>query len=54
MGVNFLRMHPFLDGNGRIRLLTVLLLNRNGYEVGRYISLERIVPQIKESYFDTL
>jgi Fic family protein len=53
--LDFLCIHPFLDGNGRMaRLLTVLLLYHNGYEVGRYISLERIVEQSKESYYDTL
>jgi Fic family protein len=53
--LDFLCIHPFLDGNGRMaRLLTVLQLYHNGYEVGRYISLERIVEQTRESYYDTL
>lgn len=53
--LDFLCIHPFLDGNGRMaRLLTVLLLYHQGYEVGRYISLERIVEQTKESYYETL
>jgi Fic family protein len=53
--LDFLCIHPFLDGNGRMaRLLTVLLLYRNGYEVGRHISLERIVEQTRESYYETL
>ncbi|MFH1738578.1 MAG: Fic family protein [bacterium] len=53
--LDFLCIHPFLDGNGRMaRLLTVLALYHEGYEVGRYISLERIVEQTKESYYDTL
>lgn len=53
--LDFLCIHPFLDGNGRMaRLLTILLLYHNDYEVGRYISLERIVEQTKESYYDTL
>lgn len=53
--LDFLCIHPFLDGNGRMaRLLTVLLLYHNGYEVGRYISLERVVEQSKGSYYDTL
>lgn len=48
-------IHPFGDGNGRIgRLLTLLLLYQNGYEVGRYISLERIVEESKESYYEAL
>lgn len=53
--LDFLCIHPFLDGNGRMaRLLTVLLFYHSGYEVGRYISLERIVEQTKESYYETL
>ena len=53
--LDFLCIHPFLDGNGRMaRLITLLLLYRNGYEVGRYISLERVIEQTKESYYETL
>ena len=53
--LDFLCIHPFLDGNGRMaRLLTLLLLYKAGYEVGRFISLERIVEGTKESYYDTL
>ena len=53
--LDFLCIHPFLDGNGRMaRLLTLLLLYKAGYEVGRYISLEQMVEQTKESYYDTL
>lgn len=53
--LDFLCIHPFSDGNGRMaRLLTVLLLYREDYEVARYISLERLVEQTKESYYDTL
>lgn len=53
--LDFLCIHPFLDGNGRMaRLLTVLELYHNGYEVGRHISLERIVEQTRESYYETL
>jgi len=48
-------VHPFLDGNGRIgRLLTLLSLYQAGYEVGRYISLERIVEESKETYYESL
>jgi Fic family protein len=48
-------IHPFWDGNGRIgRLLTLLLLYQSGYGVGRYISLERIVEQSKETYYEAL
>jgi Fic family protein len=51
--LDFLCIHPFLDGNGRMaRLLTLLLLYKAGYEVGRFISLERIVERTKESYYD--
>lgn len=53
--LDFLCIHPFLDGNGRMaRLLTVLLLYYSDYEVGRYISLERIIETSKESYYNTL
>ncbi len=53
--LDFLCVHPFLDGNGRMaRLLTLLLLYRAGYGVGRYISLERVVEDSRESYYDTL
>ena len=53
--LDFLCIHPFRDGNGRMaRLLTLLLLYQSGYEVGRYISLEQIVERTKESYYDTL
>jgi Fic family protein len=52
---DFLCIHPFKDGNGRIaRLLTLLLLYKCGYGVGKYISLERIIEQSKESYYDSL
>lgn len=48
-------IHPFKDGNGRIgRLLTLLLLYQSGYEVGRYIGLERIVEESKETYYESL
>lgn len=53
--LDFLCIHPFLDGNGRMaRLLSLLLLYQAGFEVGRYISLETIVEQSKESYYDAL
>lgn len=53
--LDFLCIHPFRDGNGRMsRLLSLLLLYQAGYEVGRYISLEQIVERSKESYYDTL
>lgn len=53
--LDFLCIHPFLDGNGRMaRLLTLLLLYQAGYELGRYISLEQMIEQTKEGYYDTL
>src|SRR5438093_820953 len=53
--LDFLCIHPFADGNGRMaRLLTLLLLYHGGYEVGRYISLERIVEESKETYYESL
>jgi Fic family protein len=53
--LDFLCIHPFTDGNGRIsRLLTVLLLHKSGYDVSRYISLERLIEESKESYYDVL
>ena len=53
--LDFLSIHPFDDGNGRMaRLLTLLLLYRHGYNVGRYISLERIIEESKKSYYETL
>jgi fido (protein-threonine AMPylation protein) len=53
--LDFLCIHPFLDGNGRMaRLLTLLLLYQGGYELGRYISLEQMIEQTKEGYYDTL
>ena len=55
MVLDFLCIHPFKDGNGRVsRLLTLLFLYQEGYEVGRYISLERIFEQQKEGYYENL
>ena len=52
---DFLCIHPFDDGNGRMsRLLTLLLLCRQGYVVGKYISLEMLVEKNKETYYETL
>lgn len=52
---DFLCIHPFRDGNGRMsRLLTTLLLYRNGYHVGKYISLEVKINKIKDLYYDAL
>ena len=53
--LDFLCIHPFNDGNGRMaRLLTLLLLYRSGYIVGKYISLEKVIEQSKETYYETL
>lgn len=53
--LDFLCIHPFSDGNGRTaRLLTLMLLYQFGYEVGRFISLERIFEESKETYYETL
>ena len=52
---DFLCIHPFLDGNGRMsRLLTTLLLYRSGYMVGKYISLEAKIAKNKNAYYDAL
>lgn len=53
--LDFLCIHPFLDGNGRMaRLLTLLLLYRAGFGVGRFISLEQIVDDSRQNYYDAL
>lgn len=52
---DLLCIHPFADGNGRVaRLMTNLLLHRLGHDVGRYVSLERIVENTKATYYDSL
>jgi Fic family protein len=52
---DFLAIHPFRDGNGRMaRLLTLLLLYQSGYSVGRYVSLERLVNDAREGYYSAL
>ncbi len=52
---DFLCIHPFNDGNGRMsRLLTTLLLYRNGFYVGKYISLETKIAKHKDLYYDAL
>jgi Fic family protein len=53
--LDFLCVHPFRDGNGRVsRLLLLLQCYALGYEVGRYISLERLIEQNKARYYETL
>ena len=52
---DFLCIHPFRDGNGRVsRLLTALLLCQNGYLIGQFISLERMIEDSKEDYYKVL
>ncbi len=52
---DLLCIHPFRDGNGRVsRLVTTLLLQMHGFEVSRYVSLERIIEERKEEYYDVL
>lgn len=52
---DFLCIHPFNDGNGRMsRLLTLLLLYKNGYLVGKYISIEKQIEMTKDLYYDAL
>jgi len=51
----FAWIHPFRDGNGRVsRLLLLLQCYHLGFEVGRYVSLERLIEQNKERYYETL
>ena len=53
--LDFLCIHPFRDGNGRMaRLLTLLLLYQCGYSVGRFVSLEKIIEETKTSYYDSV
>ena len=53
--LDFLCVHPFDDGNGRMsRLLTLLLFYRAGFIVGKYISLEMLIEQTKETYYEVL
>jgi Fic family protein len=53
--LDFLCIHPFRDGNGRVaRLLTLLLLYHCDYRVGRYVSLERIIEESKQTYYEAL
>ena len=53
--LDFLCIHPFRDGNGRVsRLLFLLQLYHAGFEVGRYVSLERLIEEHKERYYEAL
>lgn len=53
--LDFLCIHPFNDGNGRMsRLLTLLLLYRADFNIGKYISIEKLIADTKESYYEAL
>jgi Fic family protein len=53
--LDFLCIHPFRDGNGRVsRLLLLLMAYHLGFDVGRYVSIERLIEQQKERYYETL
>ena len=52
---DFLCIHPFSDGNGRMsRLLTLLLLYKSGYAAGKYVSIEKHIEKTKDAYYDAL
>lgn len=52
---DFLCIHPFNDGNGRMsRLLTLLLLSQNAYLIGKYISIERAIEKTQDRYYEAL
>jgi Fic family protein len=53
--LDFTVIHPFADGNGRVsRLLINLLLARSGYDVGKYVSIERLLESTEDAYYDAL
>ena len=53
--LDFLCIHPFNDGNGRMgRLLTLLLFYKAGYIVGKYVSIEMLIEKTKETYYEAL
>ncbi len=53
--LDFLCIHPFNDGNGRMsRLLTLLLLYKFDYSIGKFISIEKIIEETKDKYYDAL
>lgn len=53
--LDFLCIHPFSDGNGRIsRLLSILLLYKNGYDIGKYVSFENQINNHKKEYYEAL
>ena len=53
--LDFLSIHPFMDGNGRMsRLLTLLLMYKKGYDVGKYVSIEQMIYKNRPDYYDSL
>ena len=53
--VDFLSIHPFSDGNGRVsRLLTLLMLYKEGYDIGKYISFENQIKMFRADYYEAL
>lgn len=53
--LDFLCVHPFNDGNGRMsRLLTLVLLYKSGYTVGQYVSIEKLISDTKDNYYEAL
>lgn len=53
--LDFLCIHPFNDGNGRMsRLLTLLLLYQSDYSIGKYVSLEKLIEKTKDNYYEAL
>lgn len=53
--LDFLCIHPFNDGNGRMsRLLTLLLFYKAGYIVGKYVSMEMLIEKTKKTYYEAL
>ena len=53
--LDFLSIHPFSDGNGRVsRLLTLLLLYKEGYDIAKYISFENQINNYKVNYYEAL
>lgn len=53
--VDFLCIHPFMDGNGRVsRLLTALLLQESGFDIGKYVSIDKKISMFKGNYYQVL